>query len=123
MKTIPLGIHPSKRSVVVLEATTVSWTYKGEVFERTIPAGYEARPGAAMITLFVLAALTYPFGLLKASVVHDYLYDEMEDSPERAVPRAVADAALLADEEDPRWLRRGAWAVVRAVGWIAWLLP
>lgn len=121
MTDIPLHVSADKRSVTVAADTVVQWRYRGQLIQREIPAGYEARPGAGVLTLMILGLLTYPYALLKASVLHDYLYDEMERAPTKAVPRAAADAAILADDDDPRWLQLIAYYIVRMIGWVPWL--
>lgn len=85
------------------------------------PKGYRYAPGAGYLTPLLLAFTGTPLALWQASALHDYLYDEIEERPREAVPRVVADAALRADPQDPKWLRITAFWVVRAVGVIPWL--
>lgn len=118
--TIPMRIADDKRSVVVTKDTAVTWMYSGVRYRVVIPEGYQARPGVALLTVIILGLTTYPLALWQAAVLHDYLYDQHERTLEEGVPRPVADPALLADEDDPRWLAWVAWTVVRGVGWVVW---
>lgn len=118
---IPLRVPDHKKYMAVSEDTVVDWTYDGDIYQRTIPEGYEFRPGAGTATLAALSIAGYPYALLHASLIHDYLYDEIEKRPEEAVPRVVADASMKADDNDPEWIREFAFKVVRLVGWIPWL--
>lgn len=118
---VPCAISPTKKSLVVLEDTDVECTYQGITYRRTLPEGYEFRPGAWLFVVLLLAMIFHPLALWQASALHDYLYDEMEEDPKNAVPRVVADAAMLADDTDPYWLKTAAWGVVRFVGWAPWI--
>jgi len=118
---IPLRISPDKRSMVVLEDTQVAWVHNGVTYRRTLPEGYSFRPGAWLFVAMILGVVFRPLALWQASALHDFLYDEIERDPANAVPRMVADAAMLADDTDPRWLKTTAWGVVRFVGWMPWI--
>ncbi|MCS4157661.1 hypothetical protein [Salinibacter ruber] len=114
-------ISDDRKYLVVDEETTVAWTYQGVTYRRTIPEGYRCKPGVWSETILILSLLGRPYALHRAMALHDYLYDEIEDRPEDAVPRVVADAAIAADPEDPKWLRQCAYGVVRVLGVFAWL--
>jgi len=121
MTDIPFYVSEDKSALVVAQDTRVQWTYRGHVFKRTLPEGHEFCPGVGQVTVRFLRAFAPPFALHNASALHDYLYDEMEERPGQAVARAVADAALKADPQDPAWLGTLAWAIVRVVGVFPWL--
>lgn len=121
MIEFPVRIAGDKAHLEVAEDTHVSWTHRGITYRRTLPEGYKFRPGAWLVVTLVLVLTLHPFALWKASALHDYLYREIEEEPENAVPRVVADAALLADETDPTWIQKLAFWVVRVVGMFPWL--
>jgi hypothetical protein len=121
MKQVPCAPNYNCTALKVTENTTLKWTYQGTTYERTVPAGYEFRPGAGVEVTITLAAVLKPYALLTASCLHEYLYDEIESRPKDAVPRVVADEALRSDESDPEWIREPAYHIVRFIGWMPWL--
>jgi len=121
MRRIPCTPNHAHTALKVTEDTTLEWGYRGVTYRRTIPAGYEFKPGAGVETIITLAAVLSPYALLSASCLHDYLYDEIENYPQNAVPRVIADEALRSDENDPKWIRESAYHIVRLIGWVPWL--
>jgi len=121
MKRVPCAPNHDRTVLQVTGDTTLKWEYQGVTYRRTVPAGYEFRPGAGVEVIITLAAVLRPYALLTASCLHDYLYDEIERRPKDAVPRVVADEALRSDENDPKWIRESAYHIVRLIGWMPWL--
>jgi len=121
MQQVPCSSNHDRTALEVHEDTTLEWEYRDVTYRRTVPAGYEFKPGAGVETIITLAAVLSPYALLTASCLHDYLYDEIESRPQNAVPRVVADEALRSDEDDPRWIRESAYHIVRFIGWVPWL--
>lgn len=114
-------VSDDRKYLVVDEDATVEWTYGGVTYRRKIPEGYRCKPGVWSETTLILSLINRPYALHRAMALHDYLYDEMAERPEKAVPRVVADAAIAEDEDDPKWLRNVAYGVVRALGFLPWL--
>jgi hypothetical protein len=117
---IPIYVAEDKDCLVVAQDTHLEWSHEGRVYERTVPAGYEFKPGIFTETLLLLAAVSAPYALTYASLLHDYLYDEYERDPEGAVSREVADAAMLSDPTDPEWVKSAAYQAVRLFGYLPW---
>jgi len=118
---LPVRIADDKTHLEVAEDARVQWTYQGITYRRTLPEGYQFRPGVWLFVTLVLVLALHPFALWKAAALHDYLYFEIEEKPKKAVPRVVADAALKADPEDPGWIKKPAFWVVRVIGFMPWL--
>lgn len=119
---LPIRIADDKAHLEVAEDTRVQWTYRGATHRRTLPEGYKFRPGGWLFVALILVLVLHPFALWKAAALHDYLYMEIEKWPQKAVPRAVADAAIKADDTDPTWIQETAFWVVRVFGVFPWLV-
>jgi len=112
-------ITPDKAGRITTKACNVSWTYRGKTKAVTIPKGTRYRPGLSIrvgfLGLLDLFAPTYC--LEDASAPHDWLY---RNRHKHSHSRAEADAVILADENDPKWIRYIAWGLIRTFGWAVW---
>jgi hypothetical protein len=116
---IPSVVSEDKAARVTAEPVRVEWQYRGATCSVTVGCGTRYRPGVSMrlgaLGLIDLFAPTY--SLEDVSAIHDWLYRHRE---QHGLSRAEADAVLLADTGDPRWVRTAAWFVVRVLGWAVW---
>jgi len=121
MKKIPCVSANNGRMLSVAKETTVEWTVDEIRYQRTLPKGFVFRTGTDKITLAtsILTLFGYPYAFLSEVAVHDYLYQEKETAPERAVSRYVADNVFLS-KEDQFWLRRVVYYVIRTFGYFPW---
>lgn len=114
-------VSEDKTCRVVAEDTEIVWTCEGETYRLTVPEGYRYRPGLTpKVGLLTLLRLVGPsYALENASAAHDRLFD-LREQGKTDVSRAAADAVMLADDDDPRWLRYAAWGFLRLTSWIVW---